>query len=129
MTLRTLLKITPFSCRTNGLGLWSQVARSTKVLEVTALSYSSEVDPDNFGSVAAFGSFEIRVTGWDFEDGLIYGDDLWITDFKEQMEKQGFIVGTIDFTEQGMQGDCDLENDEGCLVSLEGVMLDPRGAR
>lgn len=129
MRLQTSLKITPFTCRTSGLGLWSSIARNTKVLGVTAISYSSEVDPDNFGSLASYGGFEIHVVGWDFEDGLIYGDDLWITDFKEQMEKQGFIIGTIDFTEQGMQGLSDLENDEGCMVSLEGVMLDPRGSK
>lgn len=97
--------------RTNGDGLWSDVAKNVKVTHFDA--YPTIPGEMDCGEVRAY--FTKR--SWDISrDGLIYTDSLWLKEFKQLLKKQGFSSESLkhlNYSEQGMQGkeyvslDCD----------------------
>lgn len=121
MIIEMPLKVTPFTCRTDGKGLWSATVAETKIVSVTAIHHVYAENPWDDDTESSYTDFKVQVEGWGLGNGLIYGDDLWILDFVENMEKQGFIIKYMNFTEQGMQGD--VAADGRCMVSVEGIMF------
>lgn len=87
--------------KTSGGGLWSNVARDISTT-YTDMPY---VDSDEeFAELRVY----FNTHDWDVrEDGLIYTDPRWVEDLREELIRQGYTpraVGSIDYSEQGMQG-------------------------
>lgn len=99
-----------FVCNTNGSGLWSDVKKAVRILNIE-LNYIST--NETHGELIAI--FDTK--SWnERSDGLIYTDRLWMKEFKENLLKLGFIqeaVNNIDYSENGMQGDDYVSMDVG----------------
>jgi hypothetical protein len=90
---------------TDGQGWWSRVARAVRILDIK-LSWVNE--DRTFGELRVYFS---RLT-WDANrDGLIYTDNLWITELNAFLNSQGLTP--TDYSEHGMQGSdfvsCDVD--------------------
>ena len=72
-----------------------------------------------FGELRAY--FDTKT--WDVDqEGLIYTDKQWMADFKKLLMKKGFsqlAVESIDYSEQGMQGDDYVSMDVGDPFIIE----------
>ena len=90
-------------CKTNGSGYWSRklVLVKHKLIELISRSWQG-VWPENHFSLNVY--FEKDC--WSVcEDGLIYTDESWLNDLKENFNKLGFEhTDKICYSEQGMQG-------------------------
>jgi hypothetical protein len=88
---------------TEGNGYWSRVVKdSVKIIKLDLNHYE-----DNFEDFELRAYFSKKT--WNVEKhGLIYTDKLWLTTFKKSLSDLGFSknsVKSIDYSEQGMQGD------------------------
>ena len=95
-----IIKFKPFYCSTNGSSLWSSDKKKVKVYKL----YPSTVWDGYVTFEASFLKKDWNVN----KLGLIYTDKLWIKEFRNNLVKLGVprgIANTIDYTEQGMQGD------------------------
>lgn len=83
---------------TNGKGLWSNVAKKVKVVSLEKV-YESED--------GKFSDYELTIDNWNtVVEGLIYTDPKFIRELRRILKDSGFKgVSTLDYTEQGMQGD------------------------
>jgi hypothetical protein len=92
---------------TNGRGLWSNKSKPVIVTGVDCIVGKIE-DGD---SERLMGELMVRfdMASWDTDkDGLIYTDDLFLSQLREFLLTQGFTVETVNdvfYSEQGMQGD------------------------
>ena len=99
-----------FRTQTNGRGLWSSTAKLVTVNRVR-LAYLD--DDGEFGELRAY--FDPKEWNVD-NDGLIYTDQAWMSNFREWMNTLGFsdaALDDIDYSEQGMQGDNYVSMDVG----------------
>lgn len=126
----TAIKIKPFTCTTDGSGYWSKVQKETTVTGVSFVTYHND------GISLEYAQLHVAVEGWDMRDGLIYGDNRWLAEFKAQMVAQGYTVTTnanlpsdaLDYTEQGMQQEntVSLETHQlSQIISLAGGLPSP----
>ena len=94
-----------FVCNTDGNGLWSREVREVKIHKINILFYHMDSRSGYTGELAAY--FNQRT--WKLsKHGLIYSDKLWIKDFRKELENIGFsekAVRSVNYSEQGMQGD------------------------
>lgn len=93
-------KFKQFYCQTYGNGFWSDVEKKVKVTKIA---------PDTvWPGYITFKAF-FNKSDWNTnKHGLIYTDSNWIRDFRKNLIKLGIspkIANSIDYTEQGMQGD------------------------
>jgi hypothetical protein len=94
---------------TNGKGYWS---RTAKPVEVTGLQLSYINDELDFGELRV----RFAAASWDVNKlGLIYTDELFMTELKELLTSMGFDASDVDYSEQGMQGDTYVSCDVGEL--------------
>lgn len=117
----------PIVASTNGKGLWSEDVRTTRVKRIEFILQWA----GNLYSNAEY-CLEFEVRGyftrrdWDTERyGLIYTDTGWIKEFREKFNKLKCVRGivapmSVDYTEQGMQGDNYVSMD----LSLYGEQVD-----
>ena len=99
-----------FRTQTNGRGHWSSTAKLVTVNRVH-LAYLD--DDGEFGELRAY--FDPKEWNVD-NDGLIYTDQAWMSNFREWMNTLGFsdaALDDIDYSEQGMQGDNYVSMDVG----------------
>jgi len=99
-----------FRTQTNGRGYWSSTAKLVTVNRVR-LAYLD--DDGEFGELRAY--FDPKEWNVD-NDGLIYTDQAWMSNFREWMNTLGFsdaALDDIDYSEQGMQGDNYVSMDVG----------------
>ena len=83
---------------TNGLGLWSTTAKDVKIVGMD-VPYIN--DDQNFGELRVY--FDTK--SWDVnQDGLIYTDDLFMTQLQCLLTQLGYDGNDVDYSEQGMQG-------------------------
>lgn len=115
MKLTSQIKTNAFTANTDGKGLWTKTVDTTTIQKVNVVCYVTDGSFQNEADVESIG-LEVEVTGWKQGQGLIYGDDLWLSEFKAEMERQGYDMSGVDYTEQGLQGDV---NHLSCMVSLE----------
>ena len=81
-----------------GSSLWSN--SGPRMVRAEWLNFLEKSDS---GSVFYF---DVEVSDWDEEDGLIYTDDAWLASLRVRLIEQGFspeVVALIDYTEQGAQ--------------------------
>jgi len=94
-----------FVCNTDGNGFWSREVREVKIHKINILFYHMDSRSGYTGELAAY--FNQRT--WKLsKHGLIYSDKLWIKDFRKELENIGFsekAVRSVNYSEQGMQGD------------------------
>jgi hypothetical protein len=99
-----------FRTQTNGRGYWSSTAKLVTVNRVR-LAYLD--DDGEFGELRAY----FDPAEWNVDnDGLIYTDQAWMSNFREWMNTLGFsdaALDDIDYSEQGMQGDNYVSMDVG----------------
>ena len=90
---------------TDGKGLWSRQAKSVTVIGIDCNITKMEDEDKLFGELMV--RFDTK--SWDTDkDGLIYTDDLFLTQLHEFLLSQGFTRETatdVSYSEQGMQGD------------------------
>jgi hypothetical protein len=90
--------------KTCGNGFWSAEKREVKINKL-GLAYVHYYESDFFGELRAY--FTKR--DWNVEKhGLIYTDDMWLKDFRSELKRVGFsesAIKTVNYSEQGMQGD------------------------
>jgi hypothetical protein len=90
---------------TDGKGLWSRQAKPVIVTGLDCIITKMEDEDKLFGELMV--RFDTK--SWDTDkDGLIYTDDLFLTQLHEFLLSQGFIRETatdVSYSEQGMQGD------------------------
>lgn len=123
MKLTSQIKTNAFTANTDGKGLWTTTVRTTTIQSVKSVVYTtSRGSFEDATDITSIG-LEVEVTGWKQGEGLIYGDDLWLAEFKNEMERQGYDMSGVDYTEQGMQGEV---THLSCMVSLE--TYDPNSA-
>jgi hypothetical protein len=83
-------------CRVNGKGLWSNVVANVKLESV-------ELSP--YGELRIY----FDCSTWKVSnDGIIYTDPQFLTDFRETLVSKGFTKTEtmgVDYSEAGMQGD------------------------
>ena len=94
------IEFKPFSCQTGGNGLWSSKEKKVNIIKIAPVSVTKD-----FVSFDAY--FDKKNWNPD-KDGLIYTDERWIREFREELVKLGVtkkVAKSIDYTEQGMQGD------------------------
>ena len=98
--------------RTNGMGYWSNRA---KTVEITGLQLSYTNDELDFGELCVYFNTET----WDTAtDGLIYTDAQFMTELRELLTAQGFDASDVSYSEQGMQGDNYVSCDVGeCFIN------------
>ena len=83
---------------TAGDGLWSGVAKSVKVTG-SELAYVNE--ERTFGELRVY----FDTDTWNIQkDGLIYTDGRFLDELRDALADQG-LMGTVDYSEQGMQGE------------------------
>lgn len=90
--------------QTSGKGWWSKSKKSVKITDMKIGYISDYFEP---GSTPDYG--ELRVyfdtSTWDTsDDGLIYTDEKFMKQLREFLKSYN-ILGTVSYTEQGMQGD------------------------
>jgi hypothetical protein len=112
------IKFKPFYCTTSGDGYWSEVEnRKVKVTDIYP-----EVVWDKYITFRA----DFDTKNWKVNrDGLIYTDSRWLREFRQNLIKLGLpknIANSIDYTEQGMQGNSDvsLETSNNKFVEFMG---------
>ena len=80
-------------------GLWSNVARAVRIVDVQ-LGYVA--DESDFGELCVYFDTET----WDVnKDGLIYTDRLFERELQEFLTAHGLAGADVSYSEQGMQGD------------------------
>lgn len=118
------IKPSKFICETNGKGLWSSEKRKVNCSSIKLYL----IDDESFNE--KFGLGELRVY-FSFKDwntrnhGLIYTDPAWLKDLRDYLISIGFTsasVKSIDYSEQGMQGDDYVSLDTG--KSFNKIVLD-----
>ena len=83
---------------TAGDGYWSGVAKPVKVTHVEVPYVNDE---RTFGELRVY----FDTATWNIQqDGLIYTDGRFLDELRDALANEGF-VGTVDYSEQGMQGD------------------------
>lgn len=88
-------------CKTNGSSMWSGMIKSVKIVSIQLNYLNTSKD---FGELIAV--FDSK-TWNDSTDGLIYTDNGWLKDFRNNLIKKGLpkrAAYDIDYSEQGMQG-------------------------
>jgi hypothetical protein len=99
LSLKVNLKTT-----TSGDGLWSGDSRKVTIKNLS-ISWCEWDESGFYGELRAY--FIKR--DWNTQKhGLIYTDSTWIKTFHKELKKIGFsdsAVKTVDYTEQGIQGD------------------------
>lgn len=102
-----------FICKTDGNGLWSREKREVPIKKLGILYFHMDSDVGYHGELAAY--FDARK--WNLsKHGLIYTDKTWIKEFRKQLRLLGFsekAVKSVDYSEQGMQGDNYVSMDAG----------------
>ena len=102
-----------FVCNTDGNGVWSREAKAVKIHKINILFYHMDSRTGYTGELAAY--FNQRT--WKLsKHGLIYTDKLWIKEFRDELKNLGFsekAVRSVDYSEQGMQGDNYVSLDAG----------------
>lgn len=95
---------TNFTLHTDGSGYWSDKTKSVRVTRI-------EIDlPDRLYSEKLYGEMKVffDLTTWRVpKDGLIYTDNLWLSELRDALYCLGFskiAVEAFDYSEQGMQG-------------------------
>lgn len=91
-------------CQTDGSGLWSHAVRVVKItgLDLAYLDEDSLIE-STFGELRAY----FDEDSWYADDGLIYTDESWMTDFRRMLRQMGFserASEAVDYSEAGMQG-------------------------
>lgn len=83
---------------TDGSGYWSHYQRPVKLVKLT-IGYIN--DEEDFGELRVFFDTET----WDNrEHGLIYTDNLFLTELRQFLDSVGLPGYDVDYSEQGMQG-------------------------
>ena len=101
--------------QTIGDGYWSNTATVVGV-KGFVLSYISE--EETFGELLVF----FNTTTWNTKKhGLIYTDSLFIAQLRNWLTKLGYNATSIEYSEQGMQGDncVSLDVDEDFIASYK----------
>ena len=96
-----LYNVIPFTAtlRTNGRGLWSEVATGVVTTELV-LAYVD--DEQGFGELRV----HFNTESWDVDrNGLIYTDPRFLQELKVALDLKGFDTSDLSYSEQGMQGD------------------------
>lgn len=98
----------PFRAKltTDGRGLWSDVSKTVTMLSLRLVTWGDS----RYGELRAYFHRSSWCIGrFHGGDGLIYTDERWLREFKRALRSQfGFsekAVRSIDYSEQGMQGD------------------------
>jgi hypothetical protein len=93
------VKFNPCNCTTDGKGFWSSDVRTTTIRKI-------ELDWEPTDKTSLLLRVYFTKKDWNTEKhGLIYTDGAWMKDLKANLKQQGFPVGSLYYTEQGMQGD------------------------
>jgi hypothetical protein len=91
----------------DGSSFWSR--QPGRIVDITDLEIGYIDDNEAFGELCAYFTPESWKTNWKTEHyGLIYSDEGWIKDFREQLKIIGFseaAVNDVGYSEQGMQTD------------------------
>jgi hypothetical protein len=86
---------------TDGRGLWSNEKREVTVTKIV-LDKFFDYEDYKFGDLKVY--FDPKT--WNVnKHGLIYTDERFIRELRKLLAKRGLPVKTVDYTEQGMQGD------------------------
>ena len=96
---------------TNGNGLWSDVERAVRIVDMV-LDVGTEYEDDK----TIFGEFRVyfNTEDWDTaEDGLIYTDKGFLRELREFLDAHGLPGDDVCYSEQGMQGDDYVSLDAG----------------
>lgn len=106
-----------FSCMTSGTGLWSRAQKPVAVCGLAITFYNAE---SGYGSLDVY--FDAR--SWKTEvDGLIYTDDRFVEALCVQLKNffnfTDRALETVEYSEQGMQGDDYVNLDVGRLFIEE----------
>lgn len=84
---------------TNGCGFWSDVARAVKINGLSLAYIDDEVE---FAELQVF----FNRNTWSTErHGLIYTDSKFEKELKAFLKQIGFVANSVNYSEQGMQGD------------------------
>ena len=88
-----------FSCilQTAGNGYWSNISKTVRITALELKLFGS----DDFGELRVY--FDKNTWNVDI-DGLIYTDELFLSELKDTLNKAG-INSNIWYSEQGMQDD------------------------
>jgi hypothetical protein len=92
---------------TSGDGYWSGDCKAVVITDMT-VDYVSE-DKD-------FGELRVHFdpTSWNTEDsGLIYTDRQFMQELRKFLDSHGLVGSSVDYSEQGMQGDTYVSCDVG----------------
>ena len=105
------MKIKKMALHTDGSGYWSQAKQAVTISELSLNYFSLE---DDVGELIA----HFPKSSWDTnKNGLIYTDDLWIKEFRDELCKSYGIsreeAEDIRYSEQGMQGNDYVSMDVG----------------
>lgn len=85
--------------RTDGSGYWSDVS---KLVLATCMELAYVNDDKDFGELRVY----FNTGDWNVnEDGLIYTDNQWLDQFKNELYRLGYNDSDVSYSEQGMQGD------------------------
>ena len=99
---------------TAGDGLWSGVARSVKVTHIEVPYVNDE---RTFGELRVY----FDTDTWNIHrDGLIYTDGQFLDELRGALADEG-LMGTVDYSEQGMQGEDYVSLDVGENFIQNGV--------
>lgn len=91
-----MLKFTTTLC-TDGNGFWSTAKKEVKVTHIE-LGYLN--DEQDFGELRVY--FDTKT--WDVRtDGLIYTDDTFLSQLRDELDTAGFDSSDVSYSEQGMQ--------------------------
>lgn len=113
-----------------GNGLWSSEERKVNHTKAKLRVYCYDIDSSKF-KINKNNSNELKIfftkKDWDVEKfGLIYTDKRWIRELREYLKSLGFskkASNSVDYTEQGMQGDNYVSLDVGNVFVKEFVNL------
>jgi len=84
---------------TDGQGFWSTAKREVKT---TRLELGWLNDEHTFGELCVY----FDTSTWNtHEHGLIYTDDTFLAQLKDELALSGFDSSDVSYSEQGMQGD------------------------
>jgi hypothetical protein len=116
------IKFKPFTCTTSGDGWWSsQEDKNVKVIAI-----KPQIIWDRHITFKAY----FRKKDWNWrKHGLIYTDSRWLREFRRNLIQLGVpsrIAKSIDYTEQGMQGNnyVSLETNRSELARFMGWELE-----
>lgn len=101
--MKNKLKIN-ISATTNGSGLWSSHKATVKIKELQ-VHHVGRSENKIFAELRAFFSPK----DWNIDNhGLIYTDQKWLKQFRENLVQNGFskqAANAVSYSEQGMQGE------------------------